>query len=408
MSGTTEVRLGDLAAFIRGITFKPDDVVSPATPGAVPCMRTKNVQAELDQSDIWAVPRALVKRPAQFLKPGDCLVSSANSWNLVGKCCWVPPAAAEEATFGGFVSVLRADPSRVDPRFLYRWFSAPHVQHVVRTFGRRTTSISNLDLDRCRNLPVPLPPLDEQRRIARVLDKADGLRAKREATIAYLEKLQGSVFRKMFGWSRQAPVTIGDRLERHPDGWDWEPLSDVARLATGHTPDRKRPNYWGGEIPWVTLTDIRRLDGQVTLDTTEHITDAGIQRSSAVRLPAGTVCLSRTASVGFVTVAGRELATSQDFVNWVCGPRLDPIYLMHALLRSRERLRALSAGSTHKTIYFPTVERLRALVPPLELQTAFRERVSALATVESSWREQGSYLDALFASLQSRAFKGEL
>jgi len=70
------------------------------------------------------------------------------------------------------------------------------------------------------------------------------------------------------------------------------------------------------------------------------------------------VCFSRTASVGFVTVMGREMCTSQDFVNWVCGDELDPIYVMCAFMRAREHLRSLASGSTHKTIYFPTVEEV--------------------------------------------------
>jgi type I restriction enzyme, S subunit len=82
--------LGDVAAFIRGITFKPDDVVPLENKGAVACMRTKNVQIDLDVSDVWGVPQNFVRNRNQFLKLGDILVSSANSWNLVGKCCWVP------------------------------------------------------------------------------------------------------------------------------------------------------------------------------------------------------------------------------------------------------------------------------------------------------------------------------
>ena len=100
------VALGEVADFIRGINFKPDDVVSLDTPGSVACMRTKNVQTEIDLSDVWAVAEAFVRREEQMLQCGDILVSSANSWNLVGKCCWIPQLPYR-ASFGGFISVLR-------------------------------------------------------------------------------------------------------------------------------------------------------------------------------------------------------------------------------------------------------------------------------------------------------------
>ena len=78
--------LGTVARFIRGITFKPEDKVEPGTSDSAVCMRTKNVQADLDESDLIAVPLDLVNREEQFINESDILVSTANSWNLVGKC----------------------------------------------------------------------------------------------------------------------------------------------------------------------------------------------------------------------------------------------------------------------------------------------------------------------------------
>jgi type I restriction enzyme S subunit len=198
---STVVSLGDVAEFIRGISFKPDDVAPLGTPGTVACLRTSNVQAELDLSDVWAVPRPFVKRAEQLVQPGDILVSSANSWNLVGKCCWIPELPWQ-TSFGGFVSVLRPNPNKVEPRFLYRWFASGPIQALLRSFGRQTTNISNLNIERSRQLQLPLPPLPEQRRIAAILDKADELRAKRRTALAQLNGLTRSVFLEMFGDTR--------------------------------------------------------------------------------------------------------------------------------------------------------------------------------------------------------------
>jgi type I restriction enzyme S subunit len=80
------------------------------------------------------------------------------------------------------------------------------------------------------------------------------------------------------------------------------------------------------------------------------------------------VVLSRTASVGFVTIMGREMATSQDFVNWVCGPDLDPRFLAYLFRTSRAYLRNLSSGAIHQTIYMPTVEAFEVCLPDLKEQ----------------------------------------
>lgn len=190
---TAVVNLGDVASFVRGINFKPDDVVALGGPDTVACMRTKNVQVELDLDDVWGVSEAFVRRPEQFLRCGDVLVSSANSWNLVGKCSWIPELPWR-ASFGGFVSVLRANRARVDARYLYRWFAWDHTQALLRSFGQKTTNISNLNLERALALHLPLPAIDEQRRIAAILDQTETLRAQRRAAISQLDSLGQAVF----------------------------------------------------------------------------------------------------------------------------------------------------------------------------------------------------------------------
>lgn len=125
-----------------------------------------------------------------------------------------------------------------------------------------------------------------------------------------LDHLESRIFEAAFPVS---PIALESRGAPH--GWKWHLLTDVARLESGHTPSRRHPEWWGGDTPWIALPDIRALDGTTAFETTETVNAAGLANSSARLLPAGTVCLSRTASVGFVTVMGRPMATSQDFVN---------------------------------------------------------------------------------------------
>lgn len=258
-------------------------------------------------------------------------------------------------------------------------------------------------------LPIPLPSLTEQRRIAAILDKADDLRAKRRAALAKLDTLIHAAFLDLFDGVLDGPaVDTKPSRSSVPSGCSWALLTDVARLATGHTPDRERAEYWNGDIPWISLTDIRSLDGTEATETIQQVTPLGIENSSSVLLPKGTVCFSRTASVGFVTIMGREMATSQDFMNWVCGPLVVPIYLMWALITSRPRLLALSTGSTHRTIYMRVVEQFRVLLPPIEAQREFARRVATIGRNQTAQLASLLTQDALFTSLQHRAFRGEL
>ncbi|QDV42507.1 EcoKI restriction-modification system protein HsdS [Stieleria neptunia] len=208
------------------------------------------------------------------------------------------------------------------------------------------------------------------------------------------------------------PLTIHPIPKPGPTGWTWHKLNKIAKLESGHTPSRSRPDWWGGDIPWLALPDIRKLDGQYADDTLEHTNDEGLANSSARLLPKGTVCLSRTASVGYVTILNRPMATSQDFVNWICGPELHPEFLMYTLLASRDYIRSLSSGAIHKTVYVPTVKDFQVCAPSINEQTRvaklIRVQMNGVESAKVAVGKQLAAINALPASILRQAFSGQL
>ncbi|MGN6606010.1 MAG: restriction endonuclease subunit S [Jatrophihabitans sp.] len=143
-------------------------------------------------------------------------------------------------------------------------------------------------------------------------------------------------------------------------------------MRTGHTPSRTEPTYWVDcDIPWFTLADVWQIrDGRqkYLAETASKISAFGLANSAAELLPPGTVVLSRTASVGFSGIMPTSMATSQDFWNWVCGPRLLPDYLLHTLRAMQPDLRRMMRGSTHQTIYKDVAASIQIPVPPIDEQ----------------------------------------
>jgi type I restriction enzyme S subunit len=176
----------------------------------------------------------------------------------------------------------------------------------------------------------------------------------------------------------QIVLSVGRTEMPAPSGWVWTKLTEVARLETGHTPSREHPEYWDGDIPWIGIKDARLAHGSVIQETFQKVTQLGLENSAARLLPAGTVCLSRTASVGYAFVMGRDMATSQDFVNWVCSPALLPKFLMYALLAEKDSLHRFGKGTTHTTIYVPEVKAFHICLPPVEEQWRIVERLEEL------------------------------
>ena len=194
-------------------------------------------------------------------------------------------------------------------------------------------------------------------------------------------------------------LSVGMLESRPPEGWQWIPLSKIARLESGHTPSRKHPEYWGGKIPWIGIRDATGNHGTTIYDTQQHTNELGIANSSARILPANTVCLSRTASVGYVVVMGCPMATSQDFVNWVCSADLDYRFLKYILVSEHESMLRFSSGTTHQTIYFPEAKAFHVCIPGIEQQRKISDVLQALDDRITVLRETNATLEAIAQAL---------
>lgn len=169
-----------------------------------------------------------------------------------------------------------------------------------------------------------------------------------------------------------------------PADWRYMRLTEVARLESGHTPSRRKPSYWEGDIPWVSLHDTDALGANEIMRTAQTISTEGLQNSSARLLPKGTVVFSRTATVGKASIMGREMATSQDFANYICGPDVYNRYLVYLFRHMAPEWKKLMAGSIHNTVYMPVFRALKVVLPSRNEQQAIAQALSdADALIES-------------------------
>ncbi|MCC7179919.1 MAG: restriction endonuclease subunit S [Acidobacteria bacterium] len=161
-----------------------------------------------------------------------------------------------------------------------------------------------------------------------------------------------------------------------PEEWQAILLDKVAKRGSGHTPNKKHPEYWNGDIKWVSLADSDALDDLYISDTYAKITPLGIANSSAVLHPAGTVVLSRDAGIGKSAILSTAMAVSQHFLAWRCGPHLDNKFLYYWLQRQKPEFERIGNGSTIKTIGLPYFRDLKIPLPPPLEQRAIAEALS--------------------------------
>jgi len=170
--------------------------------------------------------------------------------------------------------------------------------------------------------------------------------------------------------------------EMLPDGWRDVLLDSVAQRGSGHTPSKDNPDNWNGGVKWVSLADSWRLDRGYVEDTDKMISDIGIQNSSAVIHPAGTVVMSRDAGVGKSGVLASPMAVSQHFIAWDCSKskELHNWFLYHWLQYEKPEFERIAVGSTIKTIGLPYFKRLKIKLPPLAEQQRIAEILGAWDT----------------------------
>ncbi len=161
-----------------------------------------------------------------------------------------------------------------------------------------------------------------------------------------------------------------------PEDWEVALLDSVAKRGSGHTPDKKHPEYWDGEIKWISLKDSDRLDALYINETAARITLAGIANSSAILHPAGTVILSRDAGVGKSAITMDMMAVSQHFMAWQCGPRLDNHFLYYWLQAEKPEFERIAFGNTIKTIGLPYFKKLEIPLPTFNEQQAIATALS--------------------------------
>jgi len=377
------VRLGEICEFVYG-TGLPSHARAN---GKVPVYGSNGVVGYHDEC-LSKGPTIVIGRKGSI---GEIHFSSVPCWPI-------------DTTY--YVDTPKSD---VDLVWLSYWLRALKLNEL-----NKAAAVPGLNRDDAYALEMPLPPLQEQKRIAVILNEQMGAveraRVAAEVQLEAAKALRAAYLRQ--GFRGVTPLSVGSARDAAPPGWRWVLLTKIARLESGHTPSRYHPEWWGGSIPWIALPDIRNLDGKVAYETSEYTNEGGIANSSARILPAGTVVLSRTASVGFVTVMGREMATSQDFVNWVCGRDLSPYFLACLLQAARDYVRSLSSGAIHQTVYVPTVKRFEVCLPSGKEQESIVKALSYQITATEQARkgieEELDAINKLPAALLRRAFSGAL
>ena len=299
------------------------------------------------------------------------------------------------AVFQRSVAFIRPKEYVLDSRYLGWVSQSPDFREQLAR-ATNQSSQAGVYLGKLRALEVPLPPLNEQRRIAAILDHANAHRAKRRRVLAHLGALTGSIFHAMFAQS----------------AWPQEPLSAVVQPGTIVTYGIVQAgDEFDGGIPYIRTGDI--VAGEIVtagLRRTDPSIAARFQRSAVTT---GDIVMSIRATVGTTAVVPPSLDganLTQGTARIAPSDRAIGSYLL-GYLRSDPAQRWIHAqvkGATFREITLGRLRELQVPLPPIILQRQFAERLACVNSQSAHTRRALEVDDELFRSLQSRAFRGEL
>ena len=305
------------------------------------------------------------------------------------------------ATNQGFKSLV-PDRDRVDASYLYHWLDCN--RSYLQSLGRGAT-FTEISKRITSEIPLPLPPIGEQRRIAAVLDQADWLRAKRRVARGLLDSLKDEIFRDMLG----DPVTNPLRWPAH------EVLGDVAAITSGVTKGRRLNTSAVRRVPYLAVANVQA--GQLRLKAVKEI-EATEEEIARYRLVPGDLVLTEGGDPdklgrGTVWMGEIEECIHQNHIFRVRihDPGFTPMFVS-ALLAS-ERGRRYFLGAAKQTTGIASINKTQLsafplLRPPWKLQQQFVDQLRRRAQIEDVVDRHADELDSLFSSLQHRAFAGRL
>ncbi|AMB87194.1 hypothetical protein AWM79_18595 [Pseudomonas agarici] len=270
-------------------------------------------------------------------------------------------------------------------RLLRNMAVAGFVSSLAKGIRERSTDFRWADAG---EIFLPVPSETEQRKIVSFLDhetaRIDALIEEQQRLIELLKEKRQAVISHAVTKGLDPTVPMKDSgvewLGEVPAHWDVARVKNVAKLESGHTPSKDFPEYWeGGDIPWVSLNDSKKLKVVDYIDETQFmITELGVSNSSARLLPARAVVFTRDASIGLAAITTKKMCVSQHLIAWICNESLVlPEYLLLVFYAMEEELDRFTFGATIKTIGMPDIRKLVTPVPPVTEQVQVVADVNA-------------------------------
>jgi type I restriction enzyme S subunit len=317
--------------------------------------------------------------------------------------------------FTGFNGILASTMIRIVPnrevngKFLY-YFLAKNFQ-VFR--GTTTgTGIPHVNKKVFDDFLVPIPSLKEQQKIAEILSTVDEAFQKTNEVIAKTERLKKGLMQELLTKGIGHKEFKDSEIGRIPKEWKVTKVNKLFDLYKGTTPSTKIKEYWNGTIPFVTPTDITKINdsNEMYIQTTEnYITEEGLKSKKLKLVPKGSLLFTSRATIGYLAINKTEVAINQGIISLTSkDANIDITFFYYFLQKLRSLFENLAGGSTYKEISMSTFSNVSVPLPSLSEQQKIAQVLSTIDKKLEIERNEKARLERIKQGLMDLLLTGKI
>lgn len=379
---------------------------APVLDGPTPykMIRTTNVKGGfIDINEVRYVSEETFKNWTRRSRPqfGDVILTREAPVGEVGRCTF---DESQQIFLGQRLFQYRPNPDLLDWNYLAYVLQSPLIQSKLHgmSFG---ATVPHIKVGVAEHLEIPCPPIEIQKKIGSALAAYDDLIEANHRRIALLEESARLFYREWFVEFRFPGAKTIPSASKLPTGWEETSLGQVVDAIGGATPSTNRPDFWDGNIVWLTPSDVTKNDCLFLPTSTRKITAAGYDSCSTTLLNAGTIFMSSRASIGYFALLDQPACTNQGFIAVVPKIANSRNFFLFHLMDRVEEFEQKATGSTFKELSKKAFRDMCISLPPAGLLADFEVKtqpfVEQIMTLKKVICELAQARDELLPKLMS-------
>ncbi|HLX53959.1 MAG TPA: restriction endonuclease subunit S [Aquella sp.] len=355
------VKLGDIATFLKGNGISKEEI----TEDGIACIRYGELYTKYKEKINQIYCKTINKNALVYGYKNDVLMPSSGETAIdiaTASCLQIDAVA-----LGGDINIIRTKCNGIFLSYYLNVVSKAKIAALAQG-----ASVIHLYSTHLKILPIALPVLEEQEKIAEILSTWENAIARQEQLIEQQQIFIKAMMRQIFS---QKIRFNGNNCNNYP-AWEEKTLDKIGNIIGGGTPDTKKQEYWNGEINWFTPTELKSKYVSVSNKT---ISSLGLKKSSAKLLPKQTILLTTRATIGDISICTQECTTNQGFQNIVVNKdKYNNEFVYYLILNNKLKLIEKASGSTFPEISKTELAKIIFLIPLLEEQTKIADFLTSV------------------------------